>query len=302
MTSRRSSVVYAALMAILGGGLAVADPVGCGPPLLSGGYGNAGFSAGYSSWIGGFGGRSCVVAVTRVSGGGSLCSGSVTSVVVPTIWYPCGFGCGPLYGGLLFSPYGTWLPAGYGPTFGPAGVFPFLNAFGANVPAAAGSRPPASQRIAAVASIDRRPALRGSNPEARARARKLVAVGDRHMRAALDAPGKLTAALDAYRRAVRIAPDLPEVYVRQAIACIALEREDAAARAIAMVAAIDPRLADDIDAHGRATLAEIWHQPDADRPDAVPKHWIAAHWERRWRPALGAIAAAPVEDAATAAR
>jgi len=81
-----------------------------------------------------------------------------------------------VYGGVLFSPYGTWLPAGYGPTFGQAGVFPFLNAFGANV------------RPAALASIDRRPAAAHEQCGSPGQARKLVAIGDRHMRAALDVP------------------------------------------------------------------------------------------------------------------
>lgn len=327
MTIRRATVISVAVLAMLSGGVVAADGLGCGQPPLTGGYGNAGFAAGYSSWIGGVGAGSCIappacgpcwrpclprrcvpnpcwgggygssrslwsdtVFVAGPGlGGGTFFSGGVRSVVVPTIWYPWGYGCGPLYGGVLFSPYGTWLPAGYGPTFGPAGVFPFLNVFGANV------------RPAALASIDRRPAIRVSNAEARGRAWKLVAVGDRHMRAAIDAPGKLTSALDAYRRAARIAPDLPEVYVRQAIASVALDRDDAATRAIATLTAIDPRLTDDIDARGRTVLAEIWTGPGvAGAPLAAPDHWITARWAQRWGQGLAAVAAAPVGAAAAA--
>lgn len=279
MTIRRATVTSLAVLALLSAGVVSADGLACGQPPLTGGYGNAGFAAGYSSWIGGVGAGSCAT-VPACSPCWRPC---LPRRCVPN---PC---WGYWYSGVLFSPYGAWLPAGYGPTFGPAGVFPFLNAFGANV------------RPAALASIDRRPAVRASSAEAQGRARKLVAIGDRHMRAALDAPGKLTSALDAYRRAARIAPDLPEVYVRQAIASVALDRDEAATRAIAMLTAIDPRLADDLDARGRMVLAEIWAGPEAvGAPPAAPHHWIAARWAERQGQGLNAIASAPV-DAAVAA-
>ena len=98
--------------------------------------------------------------------------------------------------------------------------------------AAAASRP-------TLAMTDREPVVRSSNADARRRARKLVAVGDRYLRESVTERAKLARALSSYRRAATIAADLPEVYVRQAIALVALDRGDDASRAIATVAAID---------------------------------------------------------------
>jgi len=228
-------------------------------------------------------------------GGGGFFSGGVNSFVVPYAWSPwgygwgSGYGCGPVYGGPFITPYGTWLPAGYAPTFGPAGVLPFLNAFGADTaptPAwrTAVAAPPRPHLVA----TDRQPAVRVSNADARRRALALVAVGDRHMRAAVAAPGKLTNALDAYRRAGTVAPDLPDTFVRQAIALVALERHDAASRALDRVAAIDSRLAAATADRGLIAIREIWTNRDAD---ALPP-----------APGLGALAAAPAATRDPAAK
>jgi hypothetical protein len=333
MTVRRVSAFMCtvAVMAALEGGIAVAHPAGCQQPPLSGGYGNAGFSAGYSSWIGGFGCRplwstcgfglsSCgpcwpggagwclprrcdpwipwsgrygfsrswvgesVVLSVPAGGGATFFSGGVNSFVLPGAWYPYGYGCGPsAYGGVLFTPYGTWLPAGYGPSFGPAGVFPFLNAFGtATAPVASAAKPQ-------LAAVDRVPPVRGSNADARRRALKLVAVGDRHLRAAANAPGRLTGALDAYRRAATIAADLPDTFVRQAIVLVALGREDQARLALTRVTAIDPRIGEVAGDRGLELLATIASPAEDDAPQ--PPNWIAERWAARWQPGIAALAA-----------
>jgi len=84
--------------------------------------------------------------------------------------------------------------------------------------------------------------LRASNAVARLRAGRLVAVGDRHLRASVANPAKLLAALDAYRRAATVAPDLPDTFVRQAIVLTALDRRADAGHAIERAVAIDGRL------------------------------------------------------------
>lgn len=149
-------------------------------------------------------------------------------------------------------------------------------------------------------------AIRASNPAARARAAKLVAAGDRHLRAAVDDAAKLRSALDAYRRAGAIAADHPDTFLRQAIVLAALERADDAAEAVKRAVAIDGRLAE----AGPAVLAEERLPPDpafGDRPLGAPSllaerslalisgifnsgdervgdgNWIAARWSRHVR-------------------
>lgn len=293
MTVRRASAFMFILVvvAILQGGFAVAHPAACehscGPrwclPRRCGPWG---------AWAGGYGISRSVFAesvflAVPAGGGATFFSGSVNSFVLPYAWYPYGYGygCSPVvYGGVLFTPYGTWLPAGPVPAFGPAGVFPFLNAFGATTaPVAPAVRPQ-------LAMLDRLPPIRASNADARRRALKLVAVGDRHLRAAADAPAKLTSALDAYRRAATIAADLPDTFVRQAIVLVALGREEQAGHVLAQMTAIDPRLGETAGDRGLELLATISGPAADDLPRPPP--WIADRWAARWQPALATLAAA----------
>jgi hypothetical protein len=85
-------------------------------------------------------------------------------------------------------------------------------------------------------------AIRTSNAPARARAARLVALGDRHLRDAIDDPKKLPKAIDAYRRAGAIAADQPDTFLRQAIALTAAGKSSAAATALGRAVAIDGRL------------------------------------------------------------
>jgi tetratricopeptide (TPR) repeat protein len=152
------------------------------------------------------------------------------------------------------------------------------------------------------------------------RAARLVAVGDRHLRTAVQAPTKLAAALDAYRRAATIAPDQADTFLRQAIVLTALERADDAAKAVDRAVAIDARLGRDAAA---AVAAQERLPPDpvfGDRPDSGPTtlasrstgllarifrddppgngpagpagaNWIATRWSQQWHGKLDAVAA-----------
>ena len=158
-------------------------------------------------------------------------------------------------------------------------------------------------------------AIRGEEREpCRARAPRLVAVGDPHLRTAIHDPAKLTAALDAYRRAATIAADQADTFLRQAIVLTALNRADDAARAVDRAVTIDARLGTDTTA---ALAAQQQLPPDpvfGDRPDAGPTtlasrstdllarifrefpdgdgqavaavagaNWIADRWSRQWQ-------------------
>jgi hypothetical protein len=154
---------------------------------------------------------------------------------------------------------------------------------------------------------------------ARLRAARLVAVGDRHLRTAVHEPAKLSAALDAYRRAATIAPDQADTFLRQAIVLTALERADDATRAVDRAVAIDARLGADAAA---AVAAQERLPPDpvfGDRPDDAPTtlasrstgllarifrdqpaggapvapagaNWIATRWSQQWQGQLHAVA------------
>lgn len=142
-----------------------------------------------------------------------------------------------------------------------------------------------------LATTDREPAIRMSNGDARARARKLIAVGDRYLRESVNERAKLSRALSSYRRAATIANDLPEVYVRQAIALVALDRNDEASRAIASVAAIDPRLQEQVADDGLLAMQQIWSTPDDSDATAGPgANWIAERWGQRWHPEMTRLA------------
>ena len=140
-------------------------------------------------------------------------------------------------------------------------------------------------------------AIRTSNAPARARAARLVAIGDRHLRDAITDPAKLAKAIDAYRRASGIAPDQPDIFLRQAIACTAAGKGTAAATAVGRAVAIDSRLADAAAGEGvqggmavqagpqapvllarsEKLLARIFSAPEGG-PDVAAGNWIADRW------------------------
>jgi hypothetical protein len=223
-------------------------------------------------------------------------------------WYGGGVGCAPV----IVSPFGGAIA----PTFGPAGILPLMGISAAATPQfnAAPEASFSSQAMvagrpsAAPGAAPRALAARVSNGLTRLRAARVVGIGDRHLRAAVQTPGELHAALDAYRRAATIAPDLVDTFLRQAIVLTALERDADAARAVDKAVAIDGRLG----AEAASVVADERRPVDpvfGDRPDAgastlaartgdllsgifggdrgpapgqVPaaRNWIAARWSR----------------------
>jgi len=319
----------------------------------------------YGGWGGWYGGTRYFASNTVYLGGpfgGGLFSGSVNSFVIggprwcgpawgwggglPCTYFPSPYGYG--YSPVLVTPYGGWLPASFAPVYGPRGVLPFMGV-STNGPVAAvqaiAARPgnaaamtqlAARGAAAALAAPPAPPfaargsaptiAVRPSNGVARLRAARLVAVGDRHLRNAVNDPARLPSALDAYRRAATIAPDLADTFLRQAIVLTALERDADAARAVDRAVAIDARLGDDPQA---ALAARERLPPDpvfGDRPDSEPTtlaarsehllgriftdaqgavpaadgqavaaadraNWIAGRWLRQWQGPVDAVAA-----------
>jgi hypothetical protein len=308
------------------------------------------YGAGFRPWCGPvFAPRVCYGGWGGYGGwNGGFYSGSVRSYVIGPRW------CGPFFGPRFYGGWGgygfpcTYYPYSYGyggwgyspivvspyggsiaPVYGPAGVLPFMGlSAGTPTRVSAGGTvaPPAPQlvlgRAAAVAPAAA-VAVRSSNGMARLRAARLVAVGDRHLRTAVQDPAKLAAALDAYKRAATIAPDQADTFLRQAIVLTALERTDDAEKAVDRAVAIDARLGRDAAAAvaaqqrlppdpvfgdrpdqpdmgpmtlvSRSTglLARIFpKQPAADGP-AIPAgaNWIATRWSQQWQGQVHAIAA-----------
>ncbi len=225
-----------------------APPIGgwCGPRAWGWG-GGWGCRPAWRPWCGtGFGGwygSSTVIGrdafFMSAPYGGGFFSGAVAPVPwcgLPTNWLP---GCGISPWGVACSPYAVMLPAGVGPQFGPAGVLPFLG-----VSSTPPRRPAARSAIAAVSRpANAAVAVRPSNALARRRAAKLVAVGDGHLRAAMEDPSRLAAALASYRSAAATAQDDPDTFVRQALTLEALGRPEQATAALDRAVAIDGRLA-----------------------------------------------------------
>lgn len=213
-------------------------------------------------------------------------------------------------------PFGAAVPAATVPTFGPAGVLPFLGVPAASVrPAApAMNRPaPAPALVAGGAGVAGRPALvRASNAIVRARAARQVAIGDRILRDAGDDPSRVSAALEYYRRAAAMAQDQPDTFVRQAIALVALGRHELADRAVARAVEIDGRLGDDGRAGRGAASDPVFGdrlagepRPLAARGTAILREaglaagstrggptWIADRWAARWTGPPAAVAQA----------
>jgi hypothetical protein len=278
--------------------------VGGWPDACGGGWGFGWPRFGFGGWCGArrWACRESVYLSVPAYGNATFFSGCVSPFVTgygpvfggwPTNWYP-GYAVGP-YG---WYPYAVPAPVGVGPQFGPAGVLPFLGASTGVGPAVGG--------VAAVNAAPRavaarpRPAVRLVNDAARRRAERLVAQGDRHLRAAQDgAPVRIRAALDAYRRAATAAPDDPDIRVREALAHVALGEANAADTALERATAIDGRLAaapprrgdlppdpvfgdrpadgvSPLAARGSAILREIGGAEAADVA------WLAARWGLRW--------------------
>ena len=291
---------------------------------------------------------------------GGFFSGAVSSYVIGPRWCGPAYGWGGCYGlPCTYYPYpygyGGWgytpivvSPFGgsIAPVYGPAGILPFMGLSATTTTAsvqslaAGGPAMPPMARLAARSTAAGAPvappapqlalgraaqtapaiAVRTSNGVARLRAAKLVAVGDRHLRTAVQAPAKLSAALDAYRRAATIAPDQADTYLRQAIVLTALERAEDAAKAVDRAVAVDARLGHDPKA---AVAAQAQLPPDpvfGDRPDTGPTtlasrtagllarifreaaagdgpavqagpNWIATRWSQQWQGQVNAVAA-----------
>jgi hypothetical protein len=250
----------------------------------------------YGGWGGWYGGSRFAFSDSVYVAGpfGGFFSGSVSSYVIgpgcgwrglgwgggygfPCTYYPYpyGYGCWG-YTPIVVSPYGGSIA----PVYGPAGVLPFMglsSTVPSRVTASGLAAPPAPQLAlgrAAAAAPAPAIAVRASNGVARLRAARLVAIGDRHLRTAVENPTKLAAALDAYRRAATIAPDLADTFLRQAIVLTALERPDDAARAVDRAVVIDARLDTRLGADERAAVAAHERLPPdpvfGDRPDAGP--------------------------------
>lgn len=307
--------VVGIVVAIAVGRVGLADGPGCGAPALTFAYGNAGFASGYSRWVHGF--------PTPVA------SCQPLRPACGPCWRPClpRF-CAPTVGGWPCRPFWGWggcgvaryachesvflsvSPGGsatfFSGRFVPCAIpwypyvwapMPWLSAVNRQAtPMLAGTMP--GHAAPRLAMADREPAVRMSNADARRRARRLIEVGDRHLRNAMVERRALAAALSAYRRASTIAPDLPEPLVRQALVLVALDRPDDVAEAVSAVAAIDPRLEATVADRGMLALREIW-PAEAPGGDALPQpaaNWIATRWGERWHPdatRLAAAAAAP---------
>ncbi len=256
-----------------------------------------------------------------------------------------GWGCGyPIYGyrgcGYPFwgyRPYGCgwYFPSGFAPVFGPAGVMPYLgisstiNGSSATVASFASQPQAAGRVVAAQVNPPARPiraavgpavaTIRASNAIARRRAGRLLATGDGHLRNAVERPVALANALDAYRRAAAIAPDLPDTFLRQAIVLTAQGRDDDAQAAVARAVAIDARLGEDtaaavaaadrlppepafrlarnggptpLAARSMNLLDRIFKAEGNAGADAagVNVNWIADRWSRQWQDQIQAVA------------
>jgi hypothetical protein len=315
----------------------------CGPAFGAGFYG----PRVYGGWGGWYGGTRFAYSDSVFLGGagGGFFSGTLRGYTFGAPGW-----CGPVWGGYgwpggypAYAPYAYPYGCGWGwnpvvvpspiirwiaPVYGPRPVMPWLGfGFADTAPVARPAALAETQQLMAAARPAAAPpapqfaapqparavAMRSSNGLARLRAGRLVAVGDRHLRSAVHDPAKLSAALDAYRRAATIAPDLPDTHLRQAVVLTALDRGDDATRAIERAIAIDARLGSDpaaalaareqlppdpvfgerpdtgptsLESRGRDLLARIFTEPAAGRANGVAAaapaglNWIADRWTR----------------------
>lgn len=270
----------------------------CGPRWGGGWFGRPGL--GFGGCSGAWGWNACESVCVTVPSFGltSFFSGCVPPFISPcgpafggwpTNWLP-GYAVGPCG----WYPYAVPAPVGVGPQFGPAGIVPFLGAATVGTPAATVATP--------------RPAVRLVSEASRRRAARLVAVGDRHLRAAqAGAPARARAAADAYRRAAVAAPDDPDIRVREALALVAVGDPHAADAALLRATAIDGRLAATPSRRGDLPPDPVFGDRPADAPpplaargaaiireiggaDAGDVRWLAARWSARWAGDAAAVA------------
>lgn len=278
------------------------------------GYGIGGWSGG-GSWLGG--------ESVFVAGGGTLFSGGVRPWAMPWPWwyggYPAtwwpGYAVTPF--GTFFTPYGTLLPPGAGPRFGPAGIFPLPGFAGARRADARGSRPVANERQAAGADaitatasqVRRERTVRAVTASGRRRAAGHVAKGDRLLREAGADPVKLRTALAAYRQAAAAERDQPDTCIRQAIVLAALGDRAGVDAALATAVTLDGRLASGARTVATADADPIFGGPRDVAPLAVRGHaiimeiaggaavddaplaWLADSWSASWVDGIAGLAA-----------
>jgi len=140
--------------------------------------------------------------------------------------------------------------------------------------------------------------IRPSTPASRARARRFVAAGDKHLLGPGDGPIAARAALDDYRAAGRFAQDDCDIQIRQAILHVALGQPEAANRVLVRATQIDGRFAASQEAataagsgphlpvaavRGEAILREITAAGGAaDAPARAVLDWLEAAWKDHW--------------------
>lgn len=208
------------------------------------GYGNAGYAAGYSTfvtrrvgwcgqgWGSGYGYGSGIgygYSYANCYGyGGGFFSGAIVPFPVP-------------YG----VPYAVPYPVPY-PVAVPTPWFGGTSGTAAAAAVAVASPRPAERRGSLARQVPPRPrpvVAAATTAIARRRAAVLVAAGDQDLIASDAAPDKLAAAASAYARAAKAAQDDPDIHVRHALALVALGRQAEADAAAARAVAIDGRLA-----------------------------------------------------------
>lgn len=200
------------------------------------GYGNAGYAAGYSTfvtrrigWCGRGWGSGYGYSYGNCYGyGGSFFSGAIVPFPVP-------------YG----VPYAVPYPVPY-PVAVPTPWFGGTSGTAAAAALAVASPRPAERRGSLARQVPPRPrpvVAAATTAIARRRAAVLVAAGDQDLIASDAAPDKLAAAASAYARAAKAAQDDPDIHVRHALALVALGRQAEADAAAARAVAIDGRLA-----------------------------------------------------------
>jgi len=272
-------------------------PDSCG----TGGWWSGWPRLGYGGWCGTSRWSGCESVFLSGPGGATFFSGCAVPFPTPFFGWPATWYSGYTVGPWGWYPYAMPAPIGIGPQFGPAGIVPF---FGAATPRGA----KATETGGAPRAVALRAAVRRVNDAARRRAERLVAQGDRRLRAArADALAAARAAVDAYRRAAVAAPDDPDIRIREALALVALGDSAGADAALERAIAIDGRLASapphrdglppdpvfgdrpagaptPLVERGRALLAEI------GRPAAEDVAWLARRWSDRWAGAVAAVA------------
>lgn len=143
--------------------------------------------------------------------------------------YPYWYG-DPYYSGPIVLPP-LYLPAEE--LYGPQAARRFMGANGPLVGA-----PPVivtNKPVAAANGGPSKPKVRVSNPNMRAQSAKFVAFGDAHF-----AKQKYNPALERYRLAAQSANDLPETFLRQGFALVAMSRYESAVKAMRRALGLQP--------------------------------------------------------------